>query len=104
MKSIKYELTRSITKVFEKGETLFVGYISLTQYLLIKEQPYKLYDRTEQLNTTFIRKLDDTPSVIAQLPEGDVTYQLSEDMYIQLADAFVTNQEWLWTYMANIKT
>lgn len=104
MEPIKYEYMRTITKENEHGDELFVGYISLTKYRLIKQQPYLQYDRAEQLNSTFIRKLQDTPALIAQLPEGDITYQITEEMYIKLANSFFSNQEWLWTYMAPIQT
>lgn len=102
MKPIKYEYRRTITRVLENGDDLFVGYISLTKYRLIKEEPYVQYERTEQLNSNLIRKTLDVPSMIAQLPEGDITYQLTEDMYTQLANSFLSNHEWIWTYMASI--
>lgn len=102
MKQIKYEYRRTITRVSENGNDLFVGYISLTKYNLIKEHPYVQYERTEQLNSNLIRNIQDISSIVAKLPEGDTSYELTEEIYSKLANAFITNHEWLWTYMTSL--
>lgn len=102
MNQIKYEYRRSISRVLENDDELFVGYISLTKYRLVKEQPYVLYERTEQLNSNLVRSMNDLAPDIVKLPEGDIIHELTEEMYLQLANAFLTNHKWLWTYMASI--
>lgn len=99
---IKYEYTRTITRVNQNGIDVFVGYISLTKYRLIKQQPYLQYERAEQFNSTYMRNVLETPPIIAQLPEGDTTYELTEEIYNKLVNYFLTNQEGVWIYMASI--
>lgn len=101
---VRYEYFRSVDKVLRGDTELFLGYVSLVKYKL---------EYNENLNSDFRKRyvvkdlalVEDITKVnplLLQLPQEDVTYDLTEFQFSELIKLYEEQPISIWLYLTSI--